>query len=134
MDQGRGQGEVGSLFQLRASRFLRRLRDAVPDESGSSAGDGRFQRGDPRRSGSDRSRVPHLLGKQDRLVRAEGRDSSARQVPAGYPGARRYPTPGMSELAGARLRLGPEVTLEPLLDLAARCGADLLSDRLAALE
>jgi len=43
----------------------------------------------PSTTWSGGSRLSHLLAKQDRLVRAEGRAPAARQVPARYPGARR---------------------------------------------
>jgi len=82
MDAGRRSGEVGSLLQLRASEFLRRMRDAFPDEGRSPARDRRFQRRNARRSRSRGARLPHLLGQPDRLVRAQGRAAAPREVPA----------------------------------------------------
>src|SRR3954449_9303060 len=75
------------------------------------------------------------------MVRPRRRLAETRAVSAEYGGAQRHRAAGRQfadrrseSLAGARLRLAVEVALKPLLDLAARRSADLLRDRLAALE
>ena len=84
-DHRRRRGRSGPLRAASGiATFCGECGTPLYDHGRSSARNARFQRRHPRRSGRGCARIPHLLGKQGRLVRPRRRPAEARQVPAGY--------------------------------------------------